>query len=640
MDDPTKGDVGIRITSDPDETQITRPDEGHARRVVELPLRLLFVSDLTPHDSGSGWTGESRLTSVDRHSFDALLGQMAPRLSIEVPNRISERPTALDIDLSFSSLKSFHPEQVARQVPALAELVDLRMLVTRMEKGQLDLDEFRRRLDEAGLDPKWAEDLSKILVADEGGKPDSSPKSSTSASRGTPRATDGTLDRLLDMVDAGDAGDARPTPGEPDRSPPEEKSGFMNALVGAVSGAQSKQPRIERTVAGQLLHDLDQLISEQLNAVFEHRAYRRLEASWRGLKFIVDRTNFRKNIRLDVLAVGKEHMSEALYHQVLLPEHRGDGDAPPLSAIVLDYDFDRSTEDMALLVDIAETGASLQVPVISSVDPSFFGVAGAAGLDRLPSLRHHLEGPEYIEWNKLRERDEARHLTLAVPPMLLREPYGDEHPVEAFGFVEPSGLWGGGALAVAVLMISSFGRTGWPTHIRGGVDNLVENLHVSKSKQGHIPLAVMLSEHKQAELADSGFLVLGCRPNRDEAYVAHAPTVQRPGLYESPDATDARRAHLSLPSQLFVSRAAQFLLAYQSQMEAGTPIEHVRIDLADRLRGLMAASGGQMPEDAVELLPVTRDGLELENILAVRLHPPAAIVDENVSLVMQLQIPQ
>ncbi len=635
MDDAKKPDVGIRLTSDPDVTKIAQPQTEHARATVELPLRVVVVSDLTPQGADPDWSGSSRLMSVDRNNFAQLLERLAPSLTIEVPNKISGEPKTFDVDLAFSSLQAFHPEQVARQVPALAQLLEVRTLVNRVNKGDLELEAFRTRIVETGIDSDWADQLCEALSAPaREAPPRQAPPGSPAVSSKKP-TDDEAVDRLLGMVDLGET-DGKAEKPKRDEGP--EASSFMGALVRAVTGASDATPKVERTVAEQLVYDVDQLISDQLNAVMGHPAFRRLESAWRGLKFIVDRTDFRKNIRLDVLAARKEALSEALYYQVLLPEHGDRTDRPPLSAVVLDFAFDHGRTDVALLEDVAETGGSLQAPVITSVDPSFFGVAEPGGLERLPSLRQHLEGPQYIEWNKLREKDDAKHLAVAVPPVLLRDQYGAEHPIDAFDFKETGQLWGGGALAVAVVMTASFGRTGWPTHLHGNGENRIENLPTWKSGRGHIPLAVQLPEHKQAELGDAGFVVLGCRPNRDSAYVAHAPTVHDTGTYESREATDAMQSHASLPCRLFVSRAAQFLLAFQGRIASGTPVDQVQSDLSSRLNALMSASGHAAPAGAVEIEHVPEVGLPDHEVFAIRLRPPKTILDESVSLVMQLQV--
>lgn len=627
MEDSMKRGAGMSIFSDPDVTRIGQPLAEPAKPSVQLPLRLLLVSDLAPNETVADWSDSPRLVSVDKNSFSGLLQQLAPSLSIEVPNKITDSPTVLDVDLAFTGMEDFHPEHVIRQVPALAQLFETRALVNGLKLGDLEPDAFRTRIRKTGVDEEWAEQLCQILTAPE--QPTRSP-----SARPRKPTSDDTVDRLLGMVDLG--GNDEKEQQAPDRA--SGRGGFMGTLVEAVTGATGDRHHVERSIADVLLADLDEIIGSQVNAVLGHPSFRRLEAAWRGLKMLVDRTDFRKNIRLDVLAASREALSEALYFQVLLPEHNDDPDRPPLSAVFLDYSFGNGNDDITLLEDIAETGASLQVPIIASADASFFGVAEPVGLNRIPSLGQHLQGPQYISWNKLREKDEAKHLALVVPPFLLRDAYGAEHPLETFSFEETGQLWGGGALAAAAVIAGSFARTGWPTHLHGNGDNRVEGLPVWKTGGGYIPLAAMLPERKQAELSDAGFVVLGCRPNSDQAFVTHAPTVRRAGSYESVDVTDELRTHLSLPSQLFVARAAQFLLAFQSGITQGANIEHVKSELSSRLIKLFSASGHALEDDAVYVEHVAQEQFPEHEVLEVRLRPPASVLNEPVSLIMRLMV--
>jgi len=635
----------MSITSDPDVTRIEQPRTERARAAVQLPLRLLLVSDLTPSDSTLEWSGSSRVASVDSNNFDVWMQQVAPRLSMEVTNRISDAPALLDVDLTFTSLRDFSPEHVVQHVPALAHLFEIRTLVSRAKRGEIGLDDFRQAIQEIGVDDDWADQISQVLSAAEPRKtPVSRPPTSEA-----PRGGDA-MDRLLNLVDLGqDEKEVRPAPDEPRPAPDDARTargetsgsgGFMNALIHAATGGSKPEPGVEKPVAELLITDLDEVVSSQLNAILGHQAFRRLEAAWRGLKLLVDRINVRANVQLDVLAAGKGALSEAVYHQVLLPEHSEDSDRPPLSALILDFSFDNGQADIELLEDLADTGSSLQVPVIASVAPSFFGVSEPSGLTRLPSLRRHLEGPEYIAWNKLRQKDTAKHLALAVPPFLLRYAYGREHPVSAFEFEEEGHVWGGGALAVAAVMAAGFARTGWPTHLRGNGENAIGNLPVWKTPAGHSPLAALLPETKQADLADAGFVVLGSRVNHDAVYVAHAPTIRDTGTYETAEAADEVRAHNSLPCQLFVARIAQFMLTFQSDIAPGTEIGDIESDLLKRLSTLMSAPGAPAPEGAVSIDHQVDAGLPAHEILTIRLHPPGAILDESVSLVMHLQVPK
>lgn len=68
-----------------------------------------------------------KVLNVDRRNFDSVLKSLGPRLSTTVKNRLGDDPGAeLKVDLHFEKLADFEPNSVAKQVPPLKELLDLR----------------------------------------------------------------------------------------------------------------------------------------------------------------------------------------------------------------------------------------------------------------------------------------------------------------------------------------------------------------------------------------------------------------------------------------------------------------------------------------------------------------------------------
>ncbi len=628
MPDMPEERVGLRITSDPDETRIEQPATHGARETVPLPLRLLFAAPLTPRIA----SGEARPVRVDRHRFAEMMQQFDPRLAITVPNRINDASQEMAVELSFLSLKAFRPEEIARRVPALHSLLALRTLVRRARDGEIDGDGFRTEAQQAGIEEARADAIYQMIEAPE--EPSASEKPSTP--RPSPSAAagdDASLDRLMGMVEA--EGEAPPSD-----AAGEQTGGAMDTLMRAVSEEGAK-PAVEASAAERLMADLDGVLRAQTGAILRHPEVRRLEAAWRGLKFLVDRLDVRAGIQLEVLPVAKADLGKALHHRVLLPEHARQGDKPPISAVVLDFSFDHRDADVALLRDLAGTAASLQAPIIGSVAPVFFGKEAPGQLGDLPLVRQHLEGPAYLAWNKLRDEQGARFLALALPPFLLRAPYGAEKYDGELGTEEDDGLWGGGARAVAVALAGSFARTGWPTHFAGGPlrERHIEDLPVHQGPGGHGPLAARYGEEQQAELAEAGSTVRGARPDHDAAYVARALTLARPQPEEDAEAQAGARAHVSLPCQLFVTRAAHALLTFQADLAPGTAPDEAQATLEQRLRTfLQAEDEGDEDENAVSIEPVEGADVPGHTLLAVRLRPPASALEQDVSLVMGVQV--
>jgi len=110
--------------------QITYDVEiGDAIEVKELPFVLGVLGDFTGQPSEPlARLKDRKFVEVNPDNFDAVLESMKPHLAFSVENKLSEDPNAgnLKVDLHFKSLDDFAPENVARQVGPLRELLELR----------------------------------------------------------------------------------------------------------------------------------------------------------------------------------------------------------------------------------------------------------------------------------------------------------------------------------------------------------------------------------------------------------------------------------------------------------------------------------------------------------------------------------
>ena len=115
--------------------QITYDVEiGGAIELKELPFVVGVLGDLTGQpEQPLPKLKERKFVEVNPDNFDAVLEGMKPHLSFSVENKLSEESEApnLKIDLHFKSMDDFEPENVARQVKPLKELLDLRVTAGR-----------------------------------------------------------------------------------------------------------------------------------------------------------------------------------------------------------------------------------------------------------------------------------------------------------------------------------------------------------------------------------------------------------------------------------------------------------------------------------------------------------------------------
>jgi len=575
-----------------------------------LPFRLLLVSDLTPEASAAAdWATEDRRHLLGGKSASDLMAELGPQLTVEVPNRLGNEPETWTVSLSFPTLEAFAPAPVAEQVGPTARLLEARALVQAVRDEAMDEATFREQLNDIDMDVDWADDLYRLLA-------DGEASAGATSTNGTPSADeaaeDDALGRVMDMVDTnGAAADSSPS-----------------------ADVDEGTPADEGAAADRILDRLDEAIGAQVEAVLSHPDVRRLEAAWRGVFFLEDRIDLKGDVELVVLPAGRDDLHEALHHQVLVPEHNEANDDPPISLVMVDQAFGRSHVDIEQLADLAGTGESLQAPVVASVGADFFGLEHLRGLSRLPALRPHLQGDEYVEWKRLRSEDAASFLGLTLPSLKLRAPHRPASTPSPVSVNEGNALYGSGALAVGVAAARSMVETSWPTHLgRPSVDGA---------------LSVQFEGSMQSELARAGFTVLS-ETGDGAVTISHAPSVREPAVYDDPAAAAEARMEASLPCRLFVARAAHRLFALRRELDLTAPLDDLQMTVADEMAAFLGVdTRAGAPEadepDADEWLPVrveheTEIDLPNQEVLAVRLRPPDRILTANARLAMALRVP-
>ena len=213
-------------------------------------------------------------------------------------------------------------------------------------------------------------------------------------------------------------------------------------LQGTVTISNDLEAMINARIA-----DIDALLSQQLNAIMHHENFQKLEASWRGLDYLVQQTETSTTLKLRVLNVSKndlrrdlERASEfdqsALFKKVYEEEYGTFGGAP-MSALLGDYEFGRHPQDMILLEQISHVAAAAHAPFIAAADPQIFNLDSFADLGVPRDLAKVFDTVEYAKWKSFRDSEDARYVGLTLPHTLMRLPYGVETvPVEGFNFRE------------------------------------------------------------------------------------------------------------------------------------------------------------------------------------------------------------
>jgi type VI secretion system protein ImpC len=397
-----------------------------------------------------------------------------------------------------------------------------------------------------------------------------------------------------------------------DISADERVTAAIQVFMQVVGQSNQKIEKLDKTLLDLHIAELDRQISRQLDEVMHHPEFQKIESLWRGLKHTVDLTDFRQNVKIEILDVSKEDLRQdfedspeiiqsGLYSQTYIAEYDQPG-GEPIGAVISSYEFDSSAQDVALLRNISKVSASAHMPFIGSVGPKFFHKSSMEEVAAIKDIGNYFDRAEYIKWKSFRDTDDSRYIGLTMPRVLGRLPYGpDTVPVRSFNYVEEvkgpdhdKYLWSNASFAFAANMVKSFINNGWCVQIRGpqaggAVKDLPIHLYdLGTGNQVKIPSEVMIPETREFEFANLGFIPLSYYKNRDYSCFFSANSTQKPALYDTADATANSRINARLPYIFLLSRIAHYLKLIQRE-NIGTTKDRrlLELELNTWVRGLV-----------------------------------------------------
>ncbi len=366
----------------------------------------------------------------------------------------------------------------------------------------------------------------------------------------------------------------------------------VTAFIENILANDSAEDPINKTLVDRMLVELDQKIGAQMDEVLHSQEFKEMEASWRNLKFLVDNTDFRENIKVEILNVKKDELLEdfefapeitqsGLYKHVYSSEYAQFG-GEPIGLVVGNYSFTPSAPDMKLLQFVSSVGAMAHAPFLSSVSHEFFGVESYQDLPNLKDIKSIFEGARYTRWRSLRESEDSRYLGLTTARFLLRTPYDPlENPVRSFAYKEDvtesheEYLWGNTAFALATRFTESFANYRWCPNIigpqsGGAVENLPVHLYESLGQiEAKIPTEILITDRREYELAEEGFISLTMRKGSDNAAFFSANSVQKPKRYpntkEGKEAETNYKLSTQLPYMMIINRLAHYIKVLQRE---------------------------------------------------------------------------
>jgi len=366
----------------------------------------------------------------------------------------------------------------------------------------------------------------------------------------------------------------------------------IGAFVAEILAPNRSGERVDKVIVDQMIAEVDKRLSAQVNEILHHPQVQSLESAWRGLKYMIDKVDFRENIRVELLNCSKEDLLQdfedspeivksGLYRSVYSNEY-GTFGGKPFGLMVANYDFGPGPQDIALLQKVGSVAAMSHTPFIANAGPQFFGTDKFEELPKLKDLQSLFEGPQYARWHAFRESEDARYIGLTLPRFLLRLPYGPNTvPTKSFVFEETTignhdaYLWGAASVAFATRVADSFAKYRWCPNIIGPqAGGAVEGLPLHQYEamgeiQTKIPTEIQLTERREFELSEQGFIGLVFRKGSNNAAFFSANSAQKPKMFgNSPEGKAAEtnyRLGTQLPYMFVITRLSHYIKVLQRE---------------------------------------------------------------------------
>jgi type VI secretion system protein ImpC len=374
----------------------------------------------------------------------------------------------------------------------------------------------------------------------------------------------------------------------PDRAQELAKTLVEQALAGTVTFDRNLPRTLEGAIAA-----IDRKLSEQLNEIIHHPRFVQLEGTWRGLNYLVMNSETGTSLKLRVLNVPKKELikdlgravefdQSTLWKQIYENEFGTPG-GEPYGALIGDYEWSAHPDDMETLRLLSNIAAGAFAPFISGTSAQMFGFKNWTELSKPRDLAKIFDTLEYAKWRSFRDTEDSRFVNLVLPRVVARLPYGastkpieefayEEAPFDAAGAARPMDhehyCWMNAAYVLGARLTDAFAQTGFCVAIRGREGGgSVENLpfHVFTSDDGDLdakcPTEIGITDRREFELSNLGFLPLCHYKNADYAVFFGAQSTQRPKKYDRPEATSNAAISARLPYLMARDKVGSFMEA-------------------------------------------------------------------------------
>lgn len=458
-----------------------------------------------------------RAIDVDRDNFDDVMAQLAPKL--ELP---TDQGT---LEIEFRELDDFEPDRLVDQVPVFSQLRSTRRRLKNTDTYEKAAAEVR----------SWA-----TLAEPETPQPPAEQSTPPTNTSGTDRSEGGLLDQLVAATEAQTQSGEGPSKVQPD-------SPLVKAILGDIVRPYVL-PKADPQ-RDELIECVDQATSAHMREILHHPYFKSLEATWRGLYFLVRRLPTHQKLRVFLVDISKEELAADLSSQdelsttglwkMMVEKTVNTAGKTPYALVSADYEFSPTVEDAQLLARLGLIVSSAKATLLAGASSKFVGCDSFGVTSDHTQWQSELSDDALTAWTELAQQDVAASIGLVAPRFLLRLPYGrNSYPMETFAFeeiVQPYQhthfLWANGAFAVGYLIAENFSRSGWsfrPNSLRDLEDMPAFLLEIDGEKE-MLPCAeALLSERALDKLAVRGLIPLVSVSNQDVVRVGRFQSIAQP----------------------------------------------------------------------------------------------------------------
>ena len=124
---------------------------------VELPLKLMIMANLTGYNDTP--LEEREVVSINKINFDQVMQKMDIKTNFTVENQLGLGSDEINIELKISNMKDFSPDNIAKQIPEINQLLELRKALVSIKGPMGNIPDFRKAVLDALKDKKTKQEL-------------------------------------------------------------------------------------------------------------------------------------------------------------------------------------------------------------------------------------------------------------------------------------------------------------------------------------------------------------------------------------------------------------------------------------------------------------------------------------------------